>query len=74
MRFKKVFSNLEPEGRGHGIVMGVTGLLLLEILHHTDPKGPNISGGGVLVNGNKAFTKSNEITLGPEKSTYSVFL
>ena len=44
------------------------------ILHHTDPKGPNISGGGVLVNGNKAFTKSNEITLGPEKSTYSVFL
>ena len=30
MRFKKVFSNLEPEGWGRGIIMGVTGLLLLE--------------------------------------------
>ena len=29
MRFEKVFSNLEPEGRGRGIIMGVTGLLLL---------------------------------------------
>ena len=28
MRFKKIFSNLEPEGQGCGIVMGVTGLLL----------------------------------------------
>ena len=27
---KKVFSNLEPEGQGHGITMGVTRLLLLE--------------------------------------------
>ena len=26
---KKVFSNLEPEGRGRGIIMGVTCLLLL---------------------------------------------
>ena len=30
MRFKKkVFSNLEPEGQGHGIIMGVILLLLL---------------------------------------------
>ena len=28
MRFKKGFSNLELEGQGHGIVMGVTWLLL----------------------------------------------
>ena len=27
---KKVFSNLEPEGRGRGIIMGVTSLFLLE--------------------------------------------
>ena len=27
--FKKVFSNLEPEGQGRGIIMGVTRLLLL---------------------------------------------
>ena len=27
---KKVFSNQEPEGRGCGIIMGVTRLLLLE--------------------------------------------
>ena len=24
MRFKKVLSNLEPEGQGHGIIMGVS--------------------------------------------------
>ena len=29
MRFKKVLSNVEPEGQGCGIIMGVTGLLLL---------------------------------------------
>ena len=29
MRFKKVFSNLEPEGQGRGIIMEVTCLLLL---------------------------------------------
>ena len=29
MRFKKVFSNLELEGQGHGIIMEVTRLLLL---------------------------------------------
>jgi hypothetical protein len=29
MRFKKVFSNLEPEGQGRGIIMGVTRLLIL---------------------------------------------
>ena len=29
MRFKKVFSNLELEGQGRGIIMGVTHLLLL---------------------------------------------
>ena len=29
MRFKKVFSNLELEGQGCGIIMGVTRLLLL---------------------------------------------
>ena len=29
MRFKKVFSNLELEGQGRGIIMGVTRLLLL---------------------------------------------
>ena len=41
---------MELEGRGYGIIMGVTRLLLLgAILHQTDPKGPNISGGGVYV-------------------------
>ena len=29
LRFKKVFTNLEPEGQGSGIIMGVTRLLLL---------------------------------------------
>ena len=29
MRFKKVFSNLELEGQGRGIIIGVTRLLLL---------------------------------------------
>ena len=29
MRFKKVFSNLEPERQGRGIIMGVTRLILL---------------------------------------------
>ena len=29
MRFKKVFSNLELEEQGHGIIMRVTRLLLL---------------------------------------------
>ena len=39
---KKVFSNLEPEGRGRGIIMGVTRLATSPraILHHTDPKAP----------------------------------
>ena len=30
MRFKKVFSNLELEEQGRGIIMGVTRLLLLQ--------------------------------------------
>ena len=29
MRFEYVLSNLEQEGQRHGIIMGVTGLLLL---------------------------------------------
>ena len=31
MRFKKVFSNLELEGQGRGIIMGVTGLQTAKI-------------------------------------------
>ena len=30
---KKVFSNLEPEGQGRGIIMRVTHLLLLELFY-----------------------------------------
>ena len=29
MRFKKAFSNVELEGQGRGIIMGITRLLLL---------------------------------------------
>ena len=43
---KKVFSNLELEGQGCGIIMGVTARA---ILHHTDQKGPNILKGSVLL-------------------------
>ena len=44
MRFKKLFSNLEPEGQGRGIIRGVTRLLTSAraVLHHTDQKVPNI--------------------------------
>jgi len=31
---KKILSNLEPEGQGRGIIMGVTRLLLLEPFYY----------------------------------------
>ena len=40
MRFKKGFIYLELGGQGGGIIMGVTRLLLLGLLHHTDQNGP----------------------------------
>ena len=46
---KKYSANLEQEGQGHGIIMGVTRLLLLEpvyyIAHYWSP--PNINAGSV---------------------------
>ena len=45
---KKLFSNLEPEGQGGGIIMGVTSDRA--ILHHTDQKGPNIMHPNVCLN------------------------
>ena len=36
---KKLFSNLEPEGQGQGIIMGVTRLLLLGLFYTIQTKG-----------------------------------
>ena len=47
---KKVFSNLELEGQGRGIIMGIGNDMPTSaraILHHTDQKGPNILKGSV---------------------------
>ena len=38
MRFKKLFSNLEPEGQGQGIIMEVTRLLLLGLFYTIQTK------------------------------------
>ena len=47
MRFKKKgFSNLELEGQGQAIIMGVT-TSARAILHHTDQNGQNILKGSV---------------------------
>ena len=44
---QKGFSNLEPEGQGHGIVIGVTLLLLLEPFYTIQTQTPQTFLGGV---------------------------
>ena len=47
MRLRKGFSNLELEGQGHGIIIGMTHTSARAILHHTEQKGSNILMGRV---------------------------
>ena len=61
--WNKVFINLEPEGQGHGIVMGVTRLLLLGPFYTIQTQTHQTFLGGVY-NLKKKFVFGNKLRQG----------
>ena len=69
---KKVFINLELEGRWHGIIMGVTRLILLEPFYTIQTQTHQTYLGGVYVNKKHSFIWVSEFFIHTFLSTAGV--